>query len=457
VSVPGLPLGQGLKRFQLERIIGAGGMGQVYRAHDARLHRPVAVKLLAAELFSDAQRKQRFIQEARAAARINHPAIAQVYDVDEQEGVAFIAMELIEGKTVRELIQNRELDMLGALEIAVHVAEGLSKAHELGIVHRDIKPANVMLTGDGHVKILDFGLAKLLDRGTAPAPGNRADPGWTPLTQTESGMVMGTAAYMSPEQVRGAEVDHRADIFSVGVLLYEMTTGQSPFQRGSFVDTLHAVAFDETQAMTVGGAALPGELQRIVSRCLQKRPEDRYADAGTLAHDLRALRRDTEAGQLSRTAWLQRLTDAWENLRQVPPSRYGWAALGLAGVALALRFSFAKIGLGGALFVLLVGLFAYRYVRNRPQRLQWLFVRRVSRIPEVRLIQIQDRQAVVVVDRSAAQLYSRIHTHLRSCNGKLFHGRPLTVSIQAELSPEQQQRLLANPGVEYIRPDVVGQ
>lgn len=158
-------LGRTLKQYRVESLLGQGGMGVVYQAHDQKLQRPVALKILPRELTGSPERWKRFVLEARAAARVSHPAIAQIYDIDEHEGTMFIAMELVEGKTVRQLIQNRELDLLGAIDIAIQVAGGLAKAHDLGIVHRDIKPANVMLTPDGHAKILDFGLAKLLDAG----------------------------------------------------------------------------------------------------------------------------------------------------------------------------------------------------------------------------------------------------------------------------------------------------
>jgi eukaryotic-like serine/threonine-protein kinase len=308
ILAPRLATGQSLKHFQLESVLGEGGMGVVYRANDTQLCRPVAVKVLPSELTSEPERKQRFLQEARAAARINHPAVAKIFYVDEQDGVTFIVMELVEGKTVRELIQTGELDLLGAVDIVVQAAEGLAKAHELGIVHRDIKPANIMVTADGHAKILDFGLAKLLDRSpktTAAIPPAEASPALT----TQPGVVMGTAAYMSPEQVRGAPLDGRSDIFSLGVLLFEMATGQSPFQRESFVDSLHAVAYDEPPPLVSLRSHLPEELQRIVSRCLRKRPEDRYADAHLLARDLRQLRRSTEAGLAPRTDWRVRIVD----------------------------------------------------------------------------------------------------------------------------------------------------
>ncbi|MEK7677479.1 MAG: protein kinase [Verrucomicrobiota bacterium] len=432
-----------------------GGMGLVYRAYDTRLHRPVAVKLLSAELTSDPERKQRLLQEARAAASISHPAIAQIFYVDEEKGVTFVVMELVEGKTVRDLVLNRELDLLGAIDIAIQVADGLAKAHERGIVHRDIKPANVMLTRDGHVKILDFGLAKLLDptRDQGPDGTQRLDP--TQMAQTQPGVVMGTPAYMSPEQVRGVPVDFRADIFSLGVLLFEMATGQSPFRRENFLDSLHAVAFDETPPMNSIRAPIPDELQRIVSRCLRKRPEDRHPNARLLVEELRLLRRNTEAGVAYRTTWWKRMVDAWDRLRHLPPSRYAWFAAGTASLALALYLSISQIGMWGLVFVVLAGLYLYRHVRNRPQRMQEWFVQRVAKIPEVRLIAFQDRQVTVVVDRPVAQLYGRINAYSSACNRKLYSGQPMTVSILHDVSPEQLRKMLASPGVQYVRDDAI--
>lgn len=430
-------------------------MGKVYRALDTQLHRPVAVKVLSSELTSDPQRKQRFLQEARAAARISHPAVAQIYYADEEDGVTFIVMELVEGKTVRELIHSKELDLLGALDIAIQAADGLTKAHQLGIVHRDIKPPNVMLTSDGHVKILDFGLAKLMDRSDQADPAGTLVSDLTQLTTTQPGMVMGTPAYMSPEQVRGLPVDYRTDIFSFGVLVYEMATGQSPFQRAMAMDTLHAVAFDDTPPVHSARVSVPDELRRIINRCLRKQPEDRYPDARSLTHDLKVLRRDTETGVSTKTSWRQHLNDTWYRVRHLPPSHYFWYALGVTGLTLALYFSLAKVSLGGGLFLVLVGLWLYRYVRNRPQQAQRQFVQYVSRIPEVRLIGIQDRQITVVVDRPVAQLYGRINSYLVKCNRKIFHGQSMTASIQHDVSAEKTRKFLANSGVQYVREDVV--
>jgi hypothetical protein len=453
VLPPRLAMGQSLKHFQLESVLGEGGMGVVYRANDTQLCRPVAVKVLPFELTSDPERKQRFLQEARAAARISHPAVAQIYYVDEQDGVTFLVMELVEGKTVRELIQAGGLDLLGVIDLVIQAAEGLARAHELGIVHRDIKPANIMVTHDGHVKILDFGLAKLLDRSpTLGAPGSAA----APLAQTTlPGVVMGTAAYMSPEQVRGIAVDGRSDIFSLGVLLFEMATAQSPFQRENFMDSLHAVAFENPPSLVSLRGHLPEELQRIVSRCLRKDPQERYADARLLARDLRDLRRHTEAGIAVRTSWRVRIAETWERLLHLPPSQYIWVGAGLAGAGFALYYSLARLGPATSVFLGMAGLYLYRHVRTRPQRAQELFVRRIGKIPEVRLVTTQDRHFTVVVDRPVAQLYGRINQSLQSCNRKLYFGAPLTVSILHGLDPDRTNQLLSSPGVQFVREDVV--
>ncbi len=455
VNPPPVPAGQMLRQFRLEGQLGAGGMGVVHRAYDTRLHRPVAVKLLSPDLTADYARKQRFLQEARAAARINHPAVAQIFDADEEGGLTFIVMELVEGRTVGQLVESGELDLLGTIDIATQVAEGLTKAHELGIVHRDIKPANVMRTRDGHVKILDFGLAKLLDPEIGQGPGGTQQIDPAQLARTQSGIVMGTPAYMSPEQVRGLPVDFRTDIFAMGVLVFEMATGRSPFHRGNYLDAFHAAAFEATPPMNSIRPHIPGDLQRIVSRCLQKKPEDRYPNARLLAEDLRRARRDTEAELAHKTSWQQRLADAWTELRQVPPSRYAWYALAAAALGFALYLSLTEIGMGTAIFLGLVAFCVYRHVRNRPHRVQELFVRKASRIPEVRLIVFQQHQFCVAVDRPVAQLYGRLSAQLRACNRKLYSGQPMTLSVLHDLPPDQLHKLLASPGVQYVRADVV--
>ena len=444
-------VGQTLDQYRIEAVLGQGGMGVVYRAHDLKLQRPVALKVLPAELTGDTERRKRFLLEARAAARISHPAIAQVYDVDEHDGTVFIAMELVEGKTIQEVISSRELDLLGALDITLQVASGLAKAHEAGIVHRDIKPANVIQTPDGHVKILDFGLAKLLE--TEPVPTGGAHD-FSTLTQTQIGAVKGTPAYMSPEQVKGVSADARSDLFSLGVMLFEMATGVIPFRRPTPVETMHALAFDETPSMSSFRPNLPADLEQIVSRCLKKRPEDRYPDARGLIEDLRVLRRETESGLIRPLSLKSRVRDAFDRLTHLKPSEYAWLAGGILAVAGAVYLLFSNVGMGPLIPLAVISLLIYRRVRNQPRRMLELFVRKVARIPEVRFLVCVDRKITVGVDRAVGQLYGRINNQLNYCNRKLFFGEPFSVAIRHDLSADEIHRLLEGSGVQYVRDEV---
>jgi serine/threonine protein kinase len=236
--VPGTKLG----RYEIRSQLGAGGMGEVYLAQDTRLNRLVALKVLPRELTARRERLQRFEQEAQAAAALNHPNIAHIYEIGESEGVNFIAMEYVEGATLREKIHREQTELRKLLRYLQQVAEGLAKAHAAGIVHRDLKPDNVMITRDGYAKILDFGLAKLTEQ-TKPqgieAPPEEAPTAVLRQPLSTPGLVMGTVGYMSPEQAQGKPVDHRSDIFSFGCILYEAATGQRAFESESTIDTLH--------------------------------------------------------------------------------------------------------------------------------------------------------------------------------------------------------------------------
>ncbi|HKS38864.1 MAG TPA: serine/threonine-protein kinase [Verrucomicrobiae bacterium] len=449
-------VGQTLNQYRIEGLLGQGGMGEVYRAHDLKLQRSVALKLLPPELTGDPERRKRFLLEARAAARITHPAIAQVYDVDEHEGTIFIAMELVEGKTIRDVISSRELDLLGAIDIALQVAAGLAKAHGAGIVHRDIKPANVIQTPDGHVKILDFGLAKLLHPDTSTATSAPGVHDLSTLTHTQVGAVKGTPAYMSPEQVKGETIDARSDLFSLGVMLFEMATWEVPFRRPTPLETMHALAFDSTPTMNSFRPNLPADLQRIVSRCLKKRPEDRYPDARALIEELRVLRRETESGLVRRLSLKERMGDTFDRLTHLRPSEYAWLAGGILAVAGFIYLLVANVGL---LFPLIpfafIGLLIYRDIRNKPRKMLDLFVRKVARIPEVRFIVCEDRKITVGVDRAIGQLYGRINNQLNYCNRKLFFGQPLSVVIRHDLTSDETRQMLTGVGVRYVRDDAV--
>jgi hypothetical protein len=277
----------------------------------------------------------------------------------------------------------------------------------------------------------------------------------TSAEQTLPGVILGTPAYMSPEQVRGLKLDHRTDIFSLGALLFEMATGSSPFLRSNSVEAIHAVVYEEAPRLDILRKGIPNELQRIVTRCLNKEPDGRYPDARLLAAELRKLRRDTEAGLVQKTSWQQRLNEAWDYWRHLPPSQYAWYATILAVLMLAWYMWIASMGPAGLVALAFTVLAVFRHFRNRLHRVQELFVRKVSKIPEVRLIVIHERQITVVVDRSIAQLYGRINDRLRTCNRKLYSGHPMTVSIVHDVSCEQLQQMLTSPGVQFVRADAI--
>jgi Tol biopolymer transport system component len=305
-----LTVGARLGPYEILAPLGAGGMGEVYRAKDARLGRDVALKVLPAEVSRDADRRSRFEREARAASALAHPNIVAVYDVGESDSSVWIAMELVEGRTVRELLASGPLPARRALEIGTQVAEGLAAAHAAGIVHRDLKPENLILSKDGFVKILDFGLAKLAERGIAAPEGPTVSAG-TP--GTEPGIVMGTVGYMSPEQAAGQPLDFRSDQFSIGSILYEMATGQRAFQRKTGVETLAAILREEPKPIVELNPAAPAPLRWTIERCLAKDPDERYASTKDLARDLKSVRdhlSETSAATLtaaparSRRGWL---------------------------------------------------------------------------------------------------------------------------------------------------------
>ena len=280
-----LAAGTRLGPYEVVAPIGAGGMGEVYRARDTRLGREVAVKVLPPDFAGDAQRRSRFEQEARAASALNHPNIVTVHDVGSAaDGHLFVAMELVEGKSLREMLESGRLPISRCLDFGTQIAEGLARAHGAGIVHRDLKPENVMVTRDGFVKILDFGLAKI-------AAGPRMDASNMPTSiPTDAGTVMGTVGYMSPEQASGRSVDFRSDQFSLGTLLYEMGTGKKPFQRDTAAQTMAAIIQEDPEPIATANARVPAPLRWIVDRCLSKEPDGRYASTTDLARELKSLR-----------------------------------------------------------------------------------------------------------------------------------------------------------------------
>jgi tetratricopeptide (TPR) repeat protein/TolB-like protein len=286
---PGMRFG----RYELLTPLGAGGMGEVYRARDRDLGRDVAVKFLPARFAADADRLARFAFEARTASSLNHPNIVTIHEIGEAEGLPYIVMELVEGETLRRAMREGRLPTRRVLDIASQIADGLAKAHSAGIVHRDLKPENVMLTPDGFVKILDFGLAKLhsdvIPGGAPPDRGQTETPTAFP-TGTRDGAIIGTAGYMSPEQAAGRPADFRADQFAFGATLYEMATGRQAFQRDSVVQTLNAIIEHDPPSLVELNPSFPAPARWIAERCLSKAPADRYASTLDLARELRGVR-----------------------------------------------------------------------------------------------------------------------------------------------------------------------
>ena len=297
--------GQQLSHYTIVSKIGEGGMGAVYRAIDSRLNRTVALKVLSPHAGTSPDRQRRFVQEAQSASALNHSNIVHIYDIDSAGDVTFIAMEYVDGRSLEAVIAETRLPVAQALEYAIQAAGALAAAHQAGIVHRDVKPANILVTRDGQVKVLDFGLAKLMRWQPAEtfAPTQAATPA-TPVTA--AGVVMGTAAYMAPEQADGQSVDVRADVFAFGAVLYEMLSGQRAFQGGSQLSIMAAVLRDQPAPLSEVCAGIPPRLAAIVTRCLEKDPGKRYPSAVELRAALEEFRASLSSAPVVRTGRVSR-------------------------------------------------------------------------------------------------------------------------------------------------------
>jgi serine/threonine protein kinase len=292
-------VGQTVAQYAFLEKLGAGGMGEIYKARDSRLNRIVAVKVLAPGRTRDPERRRRFIQEAQAASALNHPNIITIHDILPEGDTQYMVMEHVSGKTLHEMIAAGRLPVPQVLQIATQMANALSAAHAAGIIHRDLKPANVMVTGSGLVKVLDFGLAKLMDPGARMRSGDSSQT-QDPLTLTAApltveGAIMGTVNYMSPEQAEGLKVDARSDIFSFGAVLYEMVTGQRAFEGDSGLSTLSAVLRDEVKPIPSIAPDVPAELDHLIARCLRKNPAERWQSMIEVAAELNRVRAHLEA------------------------------------------------------------------------------------------------------------------------------------------------------------------
>lgn len=378
---PGTKLGP----YEIAAQIGAGGMGEVYRATDTRLRRDVAIKVLSATWSRDAEALRRFEQEARAAGMLNHPNILAVFDIGEDEGRRYIVSELLEGEPLRARIRGGAIPARKASEYAVQIARGLAAAHEKGIIHRDLKPENIFLTRDGQVKILDFGLVKLT--GSRLPGGNDVDQHAETLAPTEPGRILGTVGYMSPEQVRGGSGDHRSDIFAFGAILYEMLAGRPAFRGDSPIETLNAILKESPTELEELGVRIPGALDRVIRHCVEKNPDERFQSSRDLAFGL---------GEMSG------LTS-----RAIPfyAPRVNWKAIGKAVSVLAL-LSLALIG-------------AYLFGRTRGTR------------PPPRYERLTFRSGTIFAARFSPDGQTVFY-------GARWAGRPLTVHALRPDSPESR-------------------
>src|SRR3989449_1641748 len=309
--------GTRLGKYEIRAKLGEGGMGEVYLAQDTKLDRKVALKILPAEVASQRDRMERFVREAKAAAALNHPNIAHIYEIGSSplavrgpdshsttnQETHYIAMEFIDGQTLRTLIHSGQTELPKLLRYLQHAAEGLAKAHAAGIVHRDVKPDNIMITRDGHAKILDFGLAKLIQQQPMPSADSSEIATAVMPQHSTPGTVMGTVGYMSPEQAQGKtkEIDQRSDIFSFGCILFEAATGKKPFECESVIKSLHMVVYEPAPLLADLNPSAPSELQRIVRRCLAKDPEGRYQTIKDVAIELKELRRELQGAGVDTT------------------------------------------------------------------------------------------------------------------------------------------------------------
>jgi len=297
--------GQTLSHYQIQEKLGEGGMGVVYRALDTHLNRPVALKLLPADKVSNPERRKRFVQEARAASALNHPHIVTIYDIASHDQHDFIAMELIEGKTLDQLLHHKALPLADIFKYSIQIADALSKAHAAGIVHRDLKPSNIMVTNDGRVKVVDFGLAKLLEPEQAGAEANTL-PLQDAAPKTDEGTIVGTLSYMSPEQVEGKKLDARSDVFSFGSVLYEMSTGRRAFQGETKLSTLSAILQGEPKPAGELGTTVPRDLEKIIRRCLRKDLERRFQSMKEVRIALEELKEESDSGNRAAAPLRQR-------------------------------------------------------------------------------------------------------------------------------------------------------
>jgi TolB-like protein/Tfp pilus assembly protein PilF len=445
--------GEHLGPYEILAPLGAGGMGEVYRARDPRLGRDVAVKVLPQEVASDPDRLRRFQREARAAGALNHPNILAVYDTGRHQTTPYVVSELLQGETLRERMSAAALPIPKAIDYAVQIARGLAAAHDKGIVHRDLKPENLFVTKDGLVKILDFGLAKF-ESPDRPAEG--ADEEVETLSrETRPGVMMGTAGYMSPEQVRGRTVDHRCDVFSFGAVLYEMLSGQRAFRGDSSVEILSAILKEEPGDLARTKPDLPLALLRIVARCLEKKPEERFQSARDLAFHLEQVAQG--AGSGSASASVSRSVVA--GMRRGPHRAVG--AVALAGLAAAAVFLLVRgwrseetAGLPEAGRVESIAVLPFDNLSGDPEREYY-----ADGMTDALISSLSQIKALRVVSRTSCMRFKDVHLPLREIaeelgvdalvEGSVAQGEGRVLIRAKLLEPVAERQLWA---AEYERP-----
>jgi tRNA A-37 threonylcarbamoyl transferase component Bud32 len=413
----------------------------------------VALKVLPPELMRDAERRRRFVQEAKAASAVNHPAITQIYEIDDEAETPFIAMEFVDGSTVRQLVERDELDILSGVEVGMQVAEAIARAHEAGIVHRDLKSDNIMVTRDGHPKVLDFGLAKLV----AGSSDDGVDPSLLQtMTMTHAGLVMGTVAYMSPEQARGMPVDSRSDIFSFGIVLYEMATGELPFRGESALDTMHAIAFDNTRPIRTIRSGLPASLQRIIDRCLAKDADQRYQKLDAVVSDLRRVRKELESGETSVTPLFERVRQLGDQIPSISKGMSGRGMFvlvfwGLVLLMMSIAILGERGGLPGVLPMVFMGFLVFRHFRGRRMKQMKRSAKQAGKLKEVQLVSHQGDTLVVVVRNPKARTYVKLNSILDSANDGLYQGVPFKMQLREDVEEAELRSLAIQSGVQFLR------
>ncbi len=339
-------IGQVLSHYKITGKLGEGGMGVVYRAEDTELGRDVALKLLPPEMSEDPRRLERFQREAKAVAALNHPNIVTIHSIESVDATHFLTMELVEGQSLDQVLPTGGMPLARVFDIAIPLADAMASAHERGIVHRDLKPANVMIGDEGRVKVLDFGLVKLIEDSADSGEEPLLTAGPTVATAlTGIGVVMGTAPYMSPEQVEGRPVDHRADIFALGIVLFEMATGRRPFSGDSSAALVSSILRDTPPTVTEINESLPRHLARIIQHCLEKDPEARYQSAKDVRNELKSLRREVDSGEIATGSGPLPISAGTNHSRTFP---WRWVAAGAAAVVILGAGWWIGRGSGGA-------------------------------------------------------------------------------------------------------------